>query len=733
MGIARAAFTDLRQMRAAQGASTITQQVVKNMVLTPERHLSRKIKEMILSVRIEQNLSKEDILFLYLNHIYFGHNRYGVEEAALFFFGKPVDKLTLAESALLAGLPQSPMRLSPIHHPEKAKQRQIYVLQQMAEHGFITRAQADQEIARPIALAPRGFEPVGPYYAEDVRKVLVERYGEQKTLEGGLRVDLGMDRALQELADQSLQQGLEELDHKFGMRPPELSVDARMLQDAKPKLLAREQTLTSREPSRPPAAIIWDFANVRSKSLASVDKLVEAVDERALEKDATVVAPVIEVTDDAISVDLGKLVGSIPLDSLKWARPWGPAKWTTQPKKASDVLAVGQLVRVRVLDLPRPVDEKAKPGKDGKPKPVPPVPLSLAPTPLVQGAVVVLDPETREVLALSGGYDFVASAFDRATQAKRQPGSAFKPILYAAALASGRFTAASIVNDAPDLFRDPWTGKEWKPKNFEDNEFEGPMPLRRALAKSKNTVAVRLIDALGPTAVIDMARKAGVNSQLPESLTLALGTGEVTPIELASAYAAIDSLGRRADPVMLVRVTDRDGKVLEEHHAVPEETIPPAVAYVLTSMMRSVIDYEHGTGYQASELKRPLAGKTGTTSDGRDAWFSAFTPDMVTTVWVGFDDNSPMGGSMTGARAALPVWLRFMREALEKRPRKDFPRPPGVEAVQIDRESGLRAPEGAPGHEEFFVEGTAPKDFATRPGEADPTKLFLEDTGTKRP
>jgi penicillin-binding protein 1A len=743
LGIARAVFKDVSHLRMAQGASTITQQVVKNMVLSPERSMARKVKEAILARRLEQNLPKDDILFLYLNHIYFGHNRYGIEEAAQYFYGKSVDKLNLSEAALLAGLPQSPMRLSPIHHPDKAKARQAYVLHQMAENGFISKAQAEAEIARPIVLAPRSFEPVGAYYAEEVRRLLIDRYGEEKVYAGGLRVDLGMDRSLQELADQQLQAGLEELDHRFGFRPPEMKVDLKLLAELKPNAspaagsvavhaVALEHPLATRDPAHPTQAI-WDFSRVTARAALSVAGLAEAIDEHALEKGATIVAPVVSVSDDEALLDLGRLTGSIALDQMKWARPWSPGKWTNLPKKASEVLEAGQLVRVRVIDLPRPpADIKDKDGRSKSAGPSP-VPLALAPVPLVQGALVVLDPETRLVLAMSGGYDFVASAFNRATQAKRQPGSAFKPMLYAAALASGKYTPASILNDAPDLFRDQWTGKEWRPKNFEDNEFEGPMLLRFALAKSKNTIAVRLIDALGPQAVIDMARKAGVNSQLPENLTLALGTGEVAPIELANAYATIAAMGRRAEPVMVVKVSDRFGKVLEEHHAVPEETIPPAVAFVLGSMMRSVIEYEHGTGYQASELKRPLAGKTGTTSDGRDAWFSAFTPDLVTTVWVGFDDHSSMGGNMTGGRAALPIWLKFMEPALQKRPRLDFTRPPGVEEVAIDPASGLRAPEGAPGRSEVFVEGTAPKEFAPKPGEVDKKMLFLEDGGGKKP
>ncbi len=713
VGIARAVLKDLSHLRMAQGASTITQQVVKNMVLSPERSLARKVKEAILARRLEQNLSKEDILFLYLNHIYFGHNRYGVEEAAQFFFGKPVDRLSLGETAVLAGLPQSPMRLSPLNHPDKAKSRQTYVLRQMVQNGFITQAQADQEIARPLTIAPRPPEPVGGYYVEEVRRLLVDRYGEDRVQGGGLRVQIAMDRSLQALADESLQRGLEELDHRFGLRPAQVTLPPALQQ------AARAAWLASRKPDAAPKA--WSFARL-AEAPKTAEELLEKAEDRSLVVGAELVVPVAPVSawkGDAAAVELGRGEAMLPFEQLKWARPWGPGKWTAPPKKAADVLAPGQLVRVRVVEVPP--SEKT------------PVLVALAPVPQVQGALVAVDPETRHVVALSGGYDFATSAFNRATQARRQPGSSFKPFLYAAAIASGRFTAASIVNDAPDLFRDPWTGKEWKPRNFEDDQFEGPMSLRRALAKSKNTVAVRLIDAVGAQALIDVARKAGINSPLPESLTLALGTGEVSPLELANGYATLAALGRRADPILIVKVTDRDGKVLEEHHAVPEETLPPAVAFVVTSMMRSVIEYDYGTGHSVAELKRPMAGKTGTASDGRDAWFAAFTPDLSVAVWTGFDDHSSMGQNMTGGRAALPIWKQFMRGALESRPRRDFPMPPGVEVVAIDPASGLRSPEGAPGREEYFVEGTAPKDFAQAPGQADPRDLFLLDGGDQRP
>ncbi len=731
-GIARAALKNLTHLHMSQGASTITQQIVKNMVLSPEKSVARKVKEAILARRLEQNLAKEDILFLYVNHIYFGHSRYGIEEAAQYFFGRSVDQLTLGETALLAGLPQSPAHLSPINHPEKAKARQAYVLEQMVKNGFISRKQADQELARPIVLAAAAFEPVGPYYAEEVRRALVERYGEKAVYEGGLRVDVGMDRAIQAAADQHLRLGLEELDHRFGWRPAQVSVALEALAQARPRLLEKARTVGTRDRTRQPL-VGWDFSKVTAADAGDAGKLAEAVDLGLLERLDARVVPVVAVDGEGATVDLGPMKATLPFEQLKWARPYAVGKWTNPPKKPSDVLAPGQLVRVRVLDLPQPAPKDLKHAKDGKAGGPASARVSLAAVPQAQGAVVVLDPHTRHVLALSGGYDFATSAFNRATQARRQPGSCFKPILYAAGLASGRYTPASVLNDAPDLFRDPWTGKEWKPRNFEDNGFDGPMLLRWALARSKNTVAVRVIDAIGAQAVIDMARKAGITSPLPETLTLALGTGEVSPLELANAYATFDALGKRAEPLLVVKVTDREGKVLEEHHAVPEETIPPPVAYVLTSMLRSVIEYERGTAHSVSDLKRPVAGKTGTTSDGRDAWFSAFTPDLVATVWVGFDDHSSMGQTMTGGRAALPIWTGLMRQILEERPRLDFPMPPGVEVVAIDPQSGLRAPDGAPSRQEFFVEGTAPTEYAPKPGEADKKLLFLEDGGKAWP
>ena len=407
--------------------------------------------------------------------------------------------------------------------------------------------------------------------------------------------------------------------------------------------------------------------------------------------------------------------GTLVFSTVAWARPRGVGKWTQAPAKLSDVLKPGQLVRARVLSVP----------PAGKP-----LEVTLDQVPEVQGALTVIDPATRRVLALSGGYDFARSSFNRATQAHRQPGSAFKPFLYAAALQSQKFTPVSVLNDAPEAVRDPWTGKVWKPHNYERSGFEGPMTLRQALTKSKNTVSVRLIEAITPQVAIDFARRAGIRSEMPDNLTLALGTGEVTVLELANAYTTFDTLGKYADPVLLVRVTDVRGTTLEEHQAAPEETIPPPVAYVATSLMRSVV--EEGTAVAVRDLGRPAAGKTGTANEYRDAWFSGYTPDLVATAWVGFDDHSSLGTGETGGRAALPIWLGFMRAALDGKPARDFDLPPGVQTVRVDPSSGLLAGAHVPGRAESFLEGTAPTAEAPKPGEATPDRFLMEEPGRDR-
>ncbi|HEX8825075.1 MAG TPA: penicillin-binding transpeptidase domain-containing protein, partial [Archangium sp.] len=420
------------------------------------------------------------------------------------------------------------------------------------------------------------------------------------------------------------------------------------------------------------------------------------------------VAGVVTQVDDTAKkarVDLVGRMAEIPFASVTWAR----LKGKSAPTKMSQVMKPGDIVRVRVLRVsPAPALLDA----------------TLDQVPLVQGGLVVIRPEDRHVVALVGGYDFARSPYNRATQARRQPGSSFKPFIYGAALGSGRFTPISTVNDAPEAIRDPYTGKTWKPQNY-DRAFDGPMTLRQALTKSKNTVSVRLIEAITPTAAIDFARRAGIRSELPENLTLALGTGEVTMLEAANAYATLQANGRYAEPLLLLKVTDAQGKVLEEHQPAFEETLPPAVAYLTTSLMRSVV--EEGTAKAVTELNRPAAGKTGTASENRDAWFSGFTADWVASAWVGFDDHSPLGSSETGGRAPLPIWLDFMRAAHEGLPSREFEVPPGVVQLRIDPATGLLAGSSVPGRLESFMEGTQPTAEAPPPGHVSPSDFFLQE------
>jgi penicillin-binding protein 1A len=728
-GMTRAAVKNLIPGSRKSGASTITQQVVKNMLLTPERSLSRKIREWILTPRVEEALTKDQILGLYINQSYFGQGRSGIEEAALYYFGKQAKHLTIGEAAVLGGTVQSPNRINPERNIVRAKQRQRYVLGQMAEHGFLPRDVVEKELEKPIVLAPRPPPEVGPYYAEEIRRTLVTRYGDEAVLTGGLRVDIAMDPKLQVAADEAVRKGLEAVDRRQGYRGALGTLEpahferlktliAKQIEEAGRRQkegayvadlasLAQtgEQTPKPAEAEEPP--VVTPAEEEEEAKLSADEKLARDVKLEPLKEGLRVTGFVTQVDDAGkrARVDLVGRMAEIPFSTVTWARLKGKGA----PAKMSDVMKPGDLVLVRVLRVtPAPALLEA----------------TLDQVPLVQGGLVVINPSNRHVAALVGGYDFQRSSFNRATQARRQPGSSFKPFLYGAALGSGRFTPISTVNDAPEAIRDPYTGKTWKPQNY-DRSFDGPMTLREALTKSKNTVSVRLIEAITPATAIDFARRAGIRSPLPENLTLSLGTGEVSILEAANAYATLQANGRYAEPLMLLKVTDAQGKVLEEHQPAFEETLPPAVAYLTTSLMRSVV--EEGTAKAVTELNRPAAGKTGTASENRDAWFSGFTADWVASAWVGFDDHSPLGSSETGGRAPLPIWLDFMRAAHQNLPAREFEVPPGVVQVRIDPVTGLLAGNSVPGRLESFLEGTQPTAEAPPPGHVSPNDFFLQE------
>jgi penicillin-binding protein 1A len=737
-GIVRSAIRNLKPGGLKSGASTISQQACRRLLLSSERTLSRKIREWILTPRMEEALTKDEILSLYVNTIYYGHNRYGVEEASLFYFGRHAKDLTVGQAAVIAGTVQLPLRINPLTNIVKAKKRQRYVLRQLWEKGFVPKETAEAEMERPIELGPRPPPVVGQGYAEEVRKQLIREFGEKTVMEGGLIVDIAMDPKLQAAAETALRHGLEAVDRRQGYRGPVGSVDLTRFAKLRPLL---EKRLAEAGKRRPDDILVADLSALKELAQPSEaetdpfsepdepidldepipteeEKLARAIGVRTLGESLETVGIVLEISAEKNTalIDLIGREAEIAFDSAKWARRRSAAGTLDSPVKSmADVVTKGDLVRVR---LGRALPASTR------------IAATLAQLPLVQGALLAIEPQKREVVAMVGSYDFAASAFNRATQAKRQPGSSFKPFLYAAALETGRFTPITRVNDAPVQVRDPFTGKPWEPKNFEKAGFDGPITLRQALTRSKNTVSARLIEDVSVEGLVSMARKAGIQSELPSSLTLCLGTGEVTMLEIANAYATLHSLGQFAEPVILRRVARRNERgqeqVLMARQAAFEQAVSPAVAFLTTSLMRSVV--EEGTAMAVLELKRPAAGKTGTAQEYRDAWFSGYTQQYVASAWVGFDDHSPIGPLETGGKAALPIWLEFMKSAHQNLPELDFPAPEGVLQVKVDPASGKLAGTRIPGRSEWFLAGTEPTEEALSPGTVDPNDFLLLDS-----
>jgi penicillin-binding protein 1A len=669
-GMLRALVNDLKPGAHVQGASTLTQQLVRNLILKSNARgglagIKRKVQEMILARRIESALTKDDILWLYLNQIEFPYQRFGIEEASRFYFGKPVKEIDAGEAALLASLPKGPSEIDPWKHPERAKERQRYVLSQMVRYQHLSPAEAEKFVRTPIRLvrSPTPFVGAAPEFVDQVKKVLIERFGAKKLATLGLTVETTCDPRIQKLAREALEKGLVALDERHGYRKPLAHLTGKAL-DAHVKKLAREF------PDGP-----------------SMGKIVEGV--------------VKELGKDGARVALGTKLGWLPLPAT--ADRYNPTALPVEKR-----YKVGDVLRVRAVDLTHP-DE-------------PVLALELGP----QAAAVVLDPNTREVKAIVGGYGYRPGGFDRATQARRQPGSSFKPFVYAAAFSTQKWTPASVLIDGPQVYASPGL-QPWMPKNAEKEEYLGPVRLRVALARSLNTVASQLVDmqrgGVDPNVVVQLAHDLGIESQLDANPSLALGTSVVSPLELSNAYASFASGGRRAQPLFLRKV----GNDPEPDAAKAQiQAIKPELAYLVTSMLTSVI--EEGTGVSAKgKLARPAAGKTGTTNAHKDAWFVGFTPDLVTGVWVGFDDMRELGKGEQGARAALPIWIDVMAGALKGTPPKPFSQPPGVVVQKIDPASGLLAAPGATNAiDEVFLDGTAPTQVAPSQGEANPDTYIID-------
>ena len=675
--IIRAFIKNLEAGTIVQGGSTITQQVTKSFLLTPERSYERKIKEAILAYRIDKTFTKQEILYLYLNQIYLGHGAYGVQAAAENYFGKSVSELNLAECAILAGLPQAPSRYSPFRYPERAKQRQIYVLNRMLADGFINNQEVSEAIDVKMDIKPRRnwyIEEV-PIYTEHIRRYVEKKYGADALYTQGLKIYAAVDIEMQKAARKEMEKGLRDLDRRQGYRGPE-------------EHLAPED--------------IESFS----------DELQAAFRENPLVEGLSTKGVVIDVDDRAgtATVRLGDARGIISLEDIRWARKpdINVAYFQARVQKVSQVLKTGDVILVQ-LNKRNPTNDLWE--------------LSLDQNPETQSALVCIEAETGLVKVMVGGRDFTESQFNRAIQSRRQPGSAFKPIIYAAALDNG-YTAATEIIDSPIVFKDQANDFTWKPKNY-GKKFYGPTLLREALAKSRNVVTIKILQDIGIDTCIEYAKKLGITSELTRDLSLALGSSGVSLLELVNAYAVFANKGYLVEPAFITKIEDRNGNILEEMNPARKRVIDKSTAYIMTSLLKSVV--KDGTARRIKALNRPVAGKTGTTNDLQDAWFLGYTPDYISGVWVGYDNGRPLGKGETGSRTASPIWLGFMQDILKDKPVREFPVPEGVVFSKIDAQTGLLPiPESKQTIFECFKEGTVPTEYTKKPDSIVDTESFFK-------
>ena len=656
--IARAFLKNIEAGTIVQGGSTITQQVTKSFFLSPKRSYERKIKEAILAYRIDRTFSKAEILYLYLNQIYLGHGAYGVGAAAENYFGKSVEDLTLAECAILAGLPQAPSRYSPFKALDKAQQRQIYVLNRMVEDGYITNVEATNAMAQQLEIKPRRnlYLEKAPYYTEYVRQYVEEKYGTEALYKEGLTIHTAVHTAYQGFAQKAIEKGLRALDKRQGYRGPKRHLPANSLDEYIENASAKIDVQGGLIP----------------------DHIYEAAVTKVLTKNR------------GVQVQIGNQSGTIGTKSMGWA--------LKSKQKPSDVLAVGDVVDVRL-------GEKPADGKNWQ--------VFLEQEPTAQGALLSISPENGHVVAMVGGHDFKNNQFNRAIQARRQPGSAFKPVVYAAAIDKG-YTPATVMIDSPVIFRDKAKNRDWKPENYQ-RSFQGKVLLRSALAKSMNVITIKILQDIGIDYTIDYARNLGITAPINADLSLALGSSGVSLLEVVNAYTVFNNLGYKITPIFITKIIDRDGEVLEDNIAVREKAIASNTAYIVTNMLESVVKY--GTGTQMQALKRPVAGKTGTTNDLKDAWFVGYTPRFVTGTWVGHDKSESLGPKESGAKAAGPIWLDYMAHVLEDKPVRVFQVPEDVVFAKIDVKTGLLAiAESEETRFECFKAGTAPTLYSKKPG-----------------
>ena len=684
----RAATQLVKSGHIQSGGSTITMQVAKNFFLTSERSFSRKTTEILLALQIERQLTKDEILELYVNKIYLGNRAYGIEAAAQVYYGKSIRDVSLAQMAMIAGLPKAPSRFNPLANPARSKERRDWILGRMYKLGKIDEAAYQAAVNEPLNASYHVPTPEvnAPYIAEMARAEMVGRYGSDAYTEG-FRVTTTVPSNLQEMANTAVHEGLITYDQRHGYRGPE-----------------------SRLPGKTPDA--WASELTKQRTISSLEPAI-----------------VTEVDKNGLQVLTRTGAEHVAWDSMKWARPFlNTNSMGPNPRQPSDVAQVGDLIRVQ-----RQPDNS----------------LHFKQIPVAQGALVSLDPQNGAIRALVGGFAFEQSNYNRAMQAKRQPGSSFKPFVYSAALDSG-YTAATLVNDAPIVFVDEYLDKVWRPKN-DTNTFLGPIRMREALYKSRNLVSIRLLQAMGVSKTIDYISRFGFNKQdLPPNLSLALGTATLTPMEIATGWSTFANGGYKITPYIIDKIESRNGDTLfvanppsvpkgdiasngiaaptaetftvdatpgeapaaptlEQAPAIAERIVDPRTTYILNSMLEDVI--KRGTGRRALALGRSdLAGKTGTTNESKDAWFSGYNADYVTTVWTGFDQPESLGRREFGGTVALPIWMSYMGAALKDKPPHTQPEPEGILSLRVDPVSGRAASPGTPGayFELFKAEDTPP-------------------------
>ncbi|MCB0326011.1 MAG: PBP1A family penicillin-binding protein [Bdellovibrionales bacterium] len=715
IAIARAMVKNAIAGYKKQGGSTITQQVARSVLLTRKKSYTRKIREVLLALKMERELSKDEILEIYLNHVYLGHSAYGVQAAAKVYYNKNLKELSIAELAVLAGLTKAPSRDNPYSSLEKAKGRQAYVLSRLQAEGHISEGEKKEALLQPLIIQSESDInlSVAPYFVESIRRYAMDKYGSQKILGEGLQIitTLKYDAAL--AANHSLKQGVIELDQRQGYRGPLEQIQEDQVEQRLEQIKANQESF-----------------------VLSTDQNYQAL--------------VTQVDDQkGISyIDLGFVQGSIEIESMQWARkPNSDVFWENNKiTKASQALKKNDVILVRWRDE-----------NNGTQR------FLLHQEPLAQGALIAMDPHTGAIAAMKGGYDFRSSQFNRIMQSERQPGSSFKPFIYSSAL-DHNYTPASIIVDAPLVYDDPTTELRWKPKNY-GGKFYGDTIFRDCLIKSRNVPTIKIVQDLGIDTVIEYASRFGFTSSLDRNFSLALGSSALKPIELVSAYAVFANGGTLPQYHMIKKIMDKDGQILERHsfddpalsieeqlqirkqallekqkhrdaivQGLQEENniaenyvISPQTAYMMTHLLKEVIT--SGTGRRALKLGRPAAGKTGTTNDNFDAWFVGYTPQLVTLVWLGYDQAKDLGVLEGGGRTAVPVWSEFMLKTLKDEPKIDFDIPQGLVFAQIDSQTGKLANEKSKETLfEIFREGSQPTGYSDQAiGSSQSQDFFLDE------